>query len=302
MNPSLIFDVKRYAINDGPGIRITIFLKGCPLSCPWCHNPESISRDVQKMYSESKCIGSQACVDNCTQGALTLTPDGIVTNIEKCNLCGDCAEVCPTKAMEMSGELMSVERIMKFIKKETLLMDQSEGGVTFSGGEPLSHHKFLIQLLDACGEEGIHRCVDTSGFASAKVMMEVAQRTEHFLYDLKMMDSTKHKLYTGVPNERILENLTMLAEIEKDINIRIPLIHGVNDDDENIEESAAFIAALPGKEKLVNILPYHNIAAKKYEKLGGTYAEGTMAEPHTDRQEQILKVFEAHGVRAIIGG
>ena len=302
MKPGLIFDIKRYAINDGPGIRITIFLKGCLLSCPWCHNPESISREVQKLYTQSKCIGSQECVENCSKDALKLTPNGIVTNVDLCNLCGDCAEVCPTKAIEMSGELMTVEQIMHFIKKETLLMDQSEGGVTFSGGEPLLHAKFLIQLLDACGEEGIHRCIDTSGFASKQVVLDVAKRTEHFLYDLKMMDSEKHRKYTGVPNEKILENLITLAHLGKDINIRIPLIHGVNDDDDNIRESASFIAALPGKKKIVNILPYHNIASKKYEKLGGTYHEGSMSEPGVGRQEEILATFKSYDLEAIIGG
>ncbi len=267
MNPSLIFDIKRYAINDGPGIRITIFFKGCPLSCKWCHNPESISKDVQKLYTESKCIGSKECVKICEKKALILTPNGIVTDIDACNLCGKCAEVCPTKAIEMSGELMSVENIMKLIKSETLLMDQSDGGVTFSGGEPLMHSDFLIKLLEECGKEGIHRCIDTSGFANTKLLMEIAGKAEHFLYDLKMMDSEKHKKYTGVPNEKILENLKLLAETDVDINIRIPLIKGVNDDEENMQQSVAFIASLTGKKKLVNILPFHNIASKKYKKL-----------------------------------
>jgi pyruvate formate lyase activating enzyme len=302
MNPSLIFDVKRYAINDGPGIRITIFLKGCPLSCAWCHNPEGMSKEVQKMYTESKCIGAQECVEVCEVNALTLTPNGIVTNVDVCNLCGDCAAVCPTKAIEMSGQLMSVEHIMKLIKRETLLMDQSEGGVTFSGGEPLLHHKFLIELLDECGKEGIHRCVDTTGFANPKVLLDVAKRTDHFLYDLKMMDSEKHKKYTGVPNEKILENLKILAKTGAKINIRIPLIKGVNDDAENIQKSAAFIVSLAGETKVVNILPYHNIASKKYEKLGGVYDSGAMEEPPSTHQEDILKTFRTYGVEAIIGG
>lgn len=302
MNPSLIFDIKRYAINDGPGIRITIFLKGCPLSCAWCHNPEGMSKKVQKMYTESKCIGAQSCVDICEYNALTLTPNGIVTNADLCNLCGKCAEVCPTKAIEMSGELMSVDSILKLIKKETLLMDQSGGGVTFSGGEPLMHHKFLMELLEACGKEGIHRCIDTTGFANSKVLLEVAENAEYFLYDLKMMDSKKHQQYTGVPNEKILENLKLLSKTGAKINIRIPLIKGVNDDEDNIRQSAEFIASLEGKKKLVNILPYHNIATKKYEKLGQEYDPGTMEEPEEDKQQHILEIFKAAGVEAIIGG
>jgi len=300
--PPLIFDIKRYAINDGPGIRITIFFKGCLLNCKWCHNPESIPRQQQKMYSSDKCIGSLECIEHCPNDALTLSPNGIVTNADLCVMCGKCAEVCPTKAMEMTGELMSVEQIMKQIKRETLLMDTSDGGVTFSGGEPLLHHHFLVELLEACGKENIHRCIDTTGYASKEVLLDVADRSEHFLYDLKMMDSDKHKKWTGVPNEKILGNLQLLASIGMRLNIRIPLIKGINDDDENIYESAKFIDALEGDKPIVNILPYHNIAEKKYTKLGKQYDEGIMAEPDIERQNKILEIFKIYGVNAIIGG
>lgn len=302
MKTPLIFDIKRYAINDGPGIRITIFFKGCLLNCKWCHNPESIPRQQQKMYSSDKCIGSSACIEHCPNDALTLTPNGIVTNADLCAMCGKCAEVCPTKAMEMTGELMSVEQIMKQIKRETLLMDTSEGGVTFSGGEPLLHHEFLIELLDACGKENIHRCIDTTGYAAKEVLLDVADKSEHFLYDLKIMDSDKHKKWTGVHNEKILDNLKLVASVGMRLNIRIPLIKGVNDDDENIYASAKFIAALEGEKPIVNVLPYHNIAEKKYTKLGKHYDERIMAEPDIGRQNKILDIFKTYGVNAIIGG
>ena len=299
---TLIFDIKRYAINDGPGIRITIFLKGCPLSCKWCHNPESQKVHRQKMYSNTKCIGSLECVKICPHEALTLTPLGIVTNADLCTMCGKCAEVCPTKAMEMTGDLMSVDQIMTQIKKETMFMDQSEGGVTFSGGEPLLHHEFLIKMLDACGEEEIHRCIDTTGFASTKILLEVAKKADHFLYDLKMMDSEKHKKWTGVPNELILKNLKILAATGANINIRIPLIKGINDDEKNIHDSAKFIAALEGQKPLVNILPFHNITKKKYEKLGNEYDKGDMDAPSQERQDKILEIFKSYGINALIGG
>jgi len=300
--PTLIFDVKRYAINDGPGIRITIFLKGCPLSCKWCHNPESQKVQQQRMYSNTKCIGSQECVKICPHDALTLTPLGIVTNADLCTMCGKCAEVCPTKAMEMTGELMTVDQVMAQIKKETMFMDKSEGGVTFSGGEPLLNHEFLIKMLDACGEEEIHRCVDTTGFASTATLLEVAKRADHFLYDLKMIDSEKHKKWTGVPNDIILKNLKILAATKVNMNIRIPLIKGINDDDKNIHESAKFIADLEGKKPLVNILPFHNIAEKKYEKLGQGYDKSDMDAPSQDRQDEILDIFKSYDVNAMIGG
>ncbi|KAA3630990.1 MAG: glycyl-radical enzyme activating protein [Bacteroidetes bacterium] len=298
---NLVFDIKRYAINDGPGIRVTVFLKGCPLSCEWCHNPEGMSKRREKLYTSSKCIGCEQCVEVCEQDACMLTPEGIVTNREDCTLCGKCAEVCPTKATEISGEAMSVEDLMKIIRRETLIMDQSEGGVTFSGGEPLMHYRFLLELLEACGREGIHRCVDTTGFANTEVLLKVADKTDHFLYDLKMMDSEKHKKYTGVPNEKILENLKILSTNGTSYDIRIPLIGGVNDDDENIRQTAAFIAELQTKPKRIQILPYHNIASKKYEKLGGVYDQGLMTEPGEETQESVIKTFGRFGLTAEIG-
>ncbi|MDD3343970.1 MAG: glycyl-radical enzyme activating protein [Sulfurospirillaceae bacterium] len=299
---SLIFDVKRYAINDGPGIRVTIFLKGCPLSCVWCHNPESIEKTVEKLFTSSKCIGCNACVESCENHACTLTDQGILTDTNVCLLCEKCAEVCPTGATQMSGTQYQVDEIMDIIKKEITVMDQSEGGVTFSGGEPLFHHELLIQLLDACGKEEIHRCIDTTGFTTPQKLLEVASLCEHFLYDLKVMDDAKHKQYTGVSNAQILSNLQLLATTNVNINIRIPLISGVNDDDENIHQTAQFIKSLKKALVMVNILPYHNIAQKKYEKLGKISHFIKMEEPDKMRQKKIIELFNSYGIDAVIGG
>jgi pyruvate formate lyase activating enzyme len=302
MPTGLIFDIKRYSINDGPGIRVTIFFKGCPLRCAWCHNPESFTMNVQKLYTESRCIGARDCIAICPNHALTLTPSGIVTDSERCKLCGKCAEVCPTKAIEMSGRLYSTNEIMKAIEKEELLFDQSGGGVTFSGGEPLLHYDFLIELLDACGERGYHRCVDTSGYADTEKLLEVAKRTDLFLYDLKHMDTQLHKKHTGVGNEKILYNLQILAEAGANINIRIPLITNVNSDRKNIEETACFIASLKGNSKVVNLLPYHNIAAHKYKKMDKEYYESNMAEPSASEINEVRRIFSDYNIETVIGG
>lgn len=298
----LIFDIKPYSINDGPGIRITIFLKGCPLSCAWCHNPEGISPHVQKLYSRAKCIGCGTCVENCPKDALALTAEGIVTDMDLCDLCGICADVCPTKAMEMSGKEVTVEEIMKRIRRETVMMDHSEGGVTISGGEPMMQPDFLIDLLDALGNEGIHRAVDTAGLVKTETMLQVARRTDLFLFDLKMMDSERHKRFTGVPNEKILENLRVLSASGADVNIRIPLIRGVNADETNIRQSAEFVASLPGKKKQVSLLPYHNIAIHKYGKLGQEYDSGGMDEPTAADIELAVGIFGEFGLQAAVGG
>lgn len=294
----IVFDIKRYAINDGPGIRTTIFLKGCPLSCVWCHNPESRSPKVEKMYSAAKCIGCLQCVELCPEEACSLTPEGIVTDKKLCIVCGTCAQNCPAKATEMSGRRENVESIMAVIEKEIIFFDQSGGGVTFSGGEPLMFPNFLIMLLDACGERGIHRTLDTTGFAKTETLLEVAQRVELFLYDIKMMDSTKHKQYTGVNNEMILHNLKVLSESGANIQIRIPLIKDINDDNKNIEETAVFISALAGEKKRVDLLPYHKIANHKHHKLGQEHNSNGMVSPDAERQKQIVAKFEAYGIPA----
>lgn len=303
MTMALYFDIKRYSINDGPGIRITIFFKGCPLSCVWCHNPEGISIKKQKMYTKKKCIGCRICVEVCPANALSLATQGIVTDYEKCTLCGKCVEECPTKAMEMSGTEYTIDYLINEIEKETVFMDSSEGGVTFCGGEPLIYPETLLELLKRCGDLAIHRAVDTTLYAKSGVVESIMEETDLFLVDLKHMDSSKHKYFCGVPNERILENLRLIADAGKEFVIRIPLIDGVNADENNITKSAEFLATLPWKNKVVNLLPYHEIAHGKHEKLGTIYnkANISMTTPSIEHQQHCIGIFEHFGIEATIG-
>jgi pyruvate formate lyase activating enzyme len=302
MSDTLIFDIKRYAINDGPGIRVVIFFKGCNLHCAWCHNPESISGEVEKMYTPSKCIKCGTCVAVCPENAISLSSDGITTDAELCTLCGKCADVCPTKAIEMSGKAMSVSEIIDIIEKERVFFEQSGGGVTFSGGEPLMHPSLLIKLLDECGRREIHRTIDTAGHVKTETLLEIATRTDLFLYDLKMMDSSLHEQWTGARNEMILRNLEALADSGAKIIIRIPIIGGVNDTEENIHQTAEFISGLAGEKKEVHLLPYHNIAQTKYMKLGKLDDFESFSEPEKEAIDQIIKTFSEYEIKATAGG
>ena len=302
MASGMIFDIKRYSINDGPGIRVTVFFKGCPLGCAWCHNPESVAPGVERMYNRGKCIGCGECVLTCPEQALIMTAEGIAADMKRCAGCGRCAEVCPCLAIEMSGRRVSVDEILRTVEKERIFIDQSGGGVTFSGGEPLHQPRFLTTLLKEAGSRGLHRAVDTTGYAKTRTLVEVAEHTDLFLYDVKMMDTERHKQWTGVGNELILDNLKTLAEIGARINIRLPLIKHVNDDGENIRQTAAFIASLPGGARTINILAYHNIMAGKYDRLGRSFDQGSMAEPATDEIAGIAAVFSGYGIDPVIGG
>ncbi|MCF6180378.1 MAG: glycyl-radical enzyme activating protein [Geopsychrobacter sp.] len=302
MDQSLIFDIKSYAINDGPGIRLTIFFKGCPLSCRWCHNPESSSPVQQKMYTAAKCIGCGECVKTCPQQACRLTVEGVVPVSESCAVCGRCTEVCPSRAMEMSGRRYSQSELLKIIEKERPFFDQSGGGVTFSGGEPLNHLPLLFDLLRACGAHGIHRCLDTSGFAPWADLARVAAETELFLYDLKLIDGRRHKEWTGVDNRLILDNLQRLAAQGADIRIRVPLIKGVNDDFDNINALGRLVAGLPGGARPLDLLPYHNIAAHKYVKLQQDYAEEALQIPSEGEVDDICKRLQDFGLEVSVGG
>jgi pyruvate formate lyase activating enzyme len=302
MRQGLIFDIKRYAIHDGPGIRMAVFLKGCPLNCLWCHNPESLSPDIQKLFAAGKCIGCGECCRACPVQACSLTAQGVVTDKNLCSRCGKCAEACPTLATEMSGRYQSVDELIKIIEKERPFFDQSGGGVTFSGGEPLLYPDFLIEALKACKSRRIHCAVDTSGLVTQETLLRVARDTDLFLYDLKMLDADKHRHYTGVDNRLILDNLTALAESGAAIQIRIPLIGGVNDDHDSIAASAAFIAGLPGERKPVNLLPFHDVARGKDLKLGQTRDLSRLREPTQADLQRVIGLFAEYGLVASVGG
>jgi pyruvate formate lyase activating enzyme len=300
MTRSLIFDLKRYAINDGPGIRLVVFFKGCNLSCAWCHNPESISAQQEKMYSLAKCTHCGTCVNACPQKALSLTTSGVLTDQGKCTLCGLCAEVCPTLAMEMMGKEMSVSEIMEVIENEVIFFNQSGGGVTFSGGEPLLHHKFLFELLQKCRERGIHTAIDTAGNVSTQTILKAAELADMFLYDLKTMNNRTHRQWTNSDNNLIIKNLRMLSEKDSEIIIRIPLIKDINDTKQNMIETAEFIQSLNNSKIQVQLLTYHNIAQHKYQKLNKNYQSDLLCEPSGNSIKEAISIFASYGIVATL--
>ena len=302
----VIFDIKRYAINDGPGIRTTIFFSGCPLRCVWCHNPESWDSRPHKTYKQTKCIGCQSCVNACPQGAIQLTTSGIspVEGVE-CLRCGRCAEECPTLALEICGKEWSMDDLMSEIEKERDIMTDSGGGVTLCGGEPLFQPQATLDILKELGRRGLHRAVDTTFFASQDIVREVARHCELFLVDVKMMDSDLHRRYTGVPNDLILSNLRMLSELGTPFFVRIPLIEGINADESNIEATATFLDSLPSHEGLcgINLLLYHDVGRDKHRRLWSVFnPQGfAMSAPTDETLQRCVAQFKSHGYTAIIG-
>jgi pyruvate formate lyase activating enzyme len=269
MVSGIIFDIKRYAINDGPGIRTAVFFKGCPLSCWWCHNPEGQSLQPQLMIRQNRCKKTAACLEVCPQQAIRWEA-GPVTLWEKCDQCGKCAEVCYAGAREMVGYQTTPEALLREIERDVPFYDQSGGGVTFTGGEPLMQAEFLQQVLLSCKRKGIHTALDTSGHASWEKLESVLPLVDLFLYDVKLIDEAQHRQYTSVSNRLILANLRKLSASRVHLVIRFPLIPGINDDDANLESTAQFLASLPSLDG-VELMPYHDIGAAKFQALGMSY-------------------------------
>lgn len=296
-----VFNIMKYSIHDGPGIRTTVFLKGCPLSCWWCHNPESQEKSDQLILFPSRCIDCKACIDACKQNAIKEINGMVITNLKECTHCGDCVKVCYAEAREMTGKTMTVDEVVTEVLKDKDFFQQSKGGVTFSGGEPLMQPSFLIALLKEMKKLGIHTTIDTCGFASKDIIGEVSQLADLFLYDLKHMDSDKHEKYTGVPNNIILENLKLIRELNKEIYIRIPIIPAINDTKEDLEAFRDFIKTLPNV-KMVSLLPYHKIGREKYNRLGKPYKMLGVEEPTKEAMDFAVNIIKSCGVNVKIGG
>jgi len=283
MESGIIFDIKKFSIHDGPGIRTTVFLKGCPLSCWWCHNPESHRISREKLYAINRCIGCKECLAACPENAIREMETGLYTDAEKCLQCGRCTDVCLAEACEMAGRELTVNQVMAEIEKDMVFYDESVGGVTFSGGEPLAQPDFLFALLKACRDRQIHTVLDTSGFSTWKVLDRIRHHVDVFLFDLKLMDDEKHRMFTGVSNRTILKNLLALSSAGHRIRIRLPVIPGITDDTGNVSAIGVFAAGLPFIPPS-DLLPYHHFAVAKYERLGKAYliqdtrppAEGSM--------------------------
>ena len=265
-----VFNIQRFCVNDGPGIRTTVFFKGCPLHCAWCHNPESISPEKEMLIRSDRCIRCGSCVDVCEHHAAHHIDDGVETVLEHCVQCGRCVEVCYAEARSIVGTEMTTDEVLHEIMKDTVFYDQSSGGATFSGGEPFLQHEFLFSLLQACKQNNIYTAVDTSGYTLPEILKRVSPFVDLYLYDIKTIDDGKHQSFTGVSNKLILQNLKNLMDWGKQVIVRVPLIPGFNDDLQSITGIGKFAASMRMITE-IHILPYHETGIEKYHRLGKQY-------------------------------
>ena len=257
---AVIFDIQRNSFVDGPGIRTTVFFKGCNLKCKWCHNPESQNFEKQMMIYKNKCTGCGKCASVCPH------------HLSSCEFCGKCEILCPNDARKVCGKEYTPEEVLKEVIKDKTFYETSNGGVTFSGGECMLQADFLCETLKLCKENGIHTAIDTAGCVSWEHFEKIMPYADMFLYDVKCFDEQKHKEYTGVSNKLILENLKKISDTtNKDIIIRIPVVHGVNDDEKEMGMIAEFLKGI--RYTSVDLLPYHKMGEHKYDALDMAYTE-----------------------------
>jgi pyruvate formate lyase activating enzyme len=326
MSSVVIFNVQRFSLHDGPGIRTTVFFKGCPLKCRWCHNPEGLSNEIEFLHNKDKCSLCAECVKRCPSHAISIIDETIVTDMSKCSLCGECSYYCVNGLRETAGKEYSADELMKIILKDRIFFEESGGGVTLSGGEPVMQIDFIEELLKRLKSENIHTAVDTSGIMPLEYYERIYKYTDLFLYDIKLVDEDKHKIFTGCSNDIIIENLKKLSNLysnanaessientitNKDninvrndtyrgINLRLPIIEGVNADDEHIDKVVELIKCLGIKN--INLLPYHNISEHKYKNLNKQYQSDGMSVPSDDKMNSFKSKLENIGYIVKIGG
>jgi pyruvate formate lyase activating enzyme len=294
-----IFNIQRYALHDGPGIRTTVFLKGCPLKCWWCHNPESLSSSIELTFWPERCLSCNACSLHCPQRQ-THDPIGLPNQAVSCELCGKCAAVCPSEALEIVGRLMSVEETVTELQKDSLFYLESGGGVTFSGGEPLMQPEYLTAVLTACRANGWHTTVDTSGYAPEKIFHNLIPLTDLFLYDLKHLDDVIHRKVTGVSNVQILRNLDLLLGSVSQIQIRFPVIPGINDAPGHLHSIGRYLSVRGIRQ--LHLLPYHTIGLDKYKRRSIDYLLSDLQTPSEDHLNEISAILAGYHLDVHIGG
>ena len=298
-----VFDIQSYSLHDGPGIRTLVFLKGCPLRCVWCQNPESQRRQPELLYYAERCIGCGQCVPVCPLKSIELRDDKARTSRELCEGCGQCIAVCPGEARVLAGRTMTAEEVFREVQKDEPFFRNSGGGVTLSGGEPLAQPEFSSAVLRMCREAGIPTAIETCGVASWDAIEQVMRYTDLVLYDFKHLDTVAHRGLTGIPNETILENAKRIhADLGIPIVARIPIVPGYNADRENIAATARFIAGELGPSTKVNILAYHRLGETKYERLERPGNGTVFTPPSQEEMAEWKSLMEGFGLTVSIGG
>jgi pyruvate formate lyase activating enzyme len=298
-----VFDIQTYSLHDGPGIRTTVFLKGCPLTCIWCQNPESQHHQPELLFYPERCTGCGQCVSACPRQAIQMADGKSHTKRNLCEGCGKCADTCLNTARTLSGRVWSADEVFSELKKDEAFYRRSGGGITLSGGEPLTQPEFTSAILALCKQAGLHTTIETTGMARWETLEKILEYVDLVLYDLKHMDSRSHQRCTGIPNDLILENLKRIRKnYAIPIVVRIPIIPGYNADLKNIEATARFIVDEIGLDTKVNILAYHRLGESKYGRLERENSGVIITPPTAEEMAAIQKTIEAFGLAVSIGG